>query len=404
MSPTRPVVRAVGVDGHSPASAGGRSGSVGTLRTANQRRVLDLLLQHGAEAPTQADLARESGLAAGTVSSIVRELADNGIVATVAGSGRRGTTVRLGPAAGMVAGIDFGHTHLAVAIADMSGEVVAERRRRLDPGQDHERALAAASDMLDAALAEARLDRHVLRTIGMGLPAPIAEGVVMSSAILPGWTGVNVEEASYATLGLPVVIENDANLGALAEHRRGAGRGAGDLVYVKVSSGVGAGLVINGQVFRGATGTAGEIGHLTLDEQGPLCRCGSRGCLEAYAATGTALSMMAGQLTATGIEDVIAAARHGNVAALRVFEDSGLHLGWGLAAVTNLLNPDVIVVGGDMARAGDLLLDSVRLGLRRHVLAGAASTPVRASELGDRASLLGAALLAIDSTDLLAVA
>jgi predicted NBD/HSP70 family sugar kinase len=237
----------------------------------------------------------------------------------------------------------------------------------------------------------------------MGLPAPIADGVVMSSGILPGWVGVNARDASYDALGLPAVIENDANLGALAEHRRGAGRGARDLVYVKVSSGVGAGLILNGQLFRGATGTSGEIGHLTLDEQGPLCRCGSRGCLEAYAATGTALTMMAGQLAATGIDEVIEAALQGNVAALRVFEDSGLHLGWGLAAVTNLLNPHVIVVGGDMARAGDLLLDSVRLGLRRHVLAGAASTPVRPSELGDRASLLGAVLLAMDSTDLLAV-
>ncbi|MGN6780593.1 MAG: ROK family transcriptional regulator [Marmoricola sp.] len=380
-----------------------RSGSVATLRTANQRRVLDLLRVHGSQAPTQADLARESGLAAGTVSSIVRELAESGIVSTVAGSGRRGTTVRLGPGAGMVAGIDFGHTHLAVAVADMTGAVRGEQRRLFDAGHDHRAALDAATTMLTDTLARADVDQRDLRTVGMGLPAPIADGVVMSSAILPGWVGVNARDAAYDVLGLPVVIENDANLGALAEHRWGSGRGAADLVYVKVSSGVGAGLIINGRLFRGAAGTAGEIGHLTLDEQGPLCRCGSRGCLEAYAATGTALSMMAEQLEVTGIEQVIEAARRGNVAALRVFEDSGLHLGWGLAAVTNLLNPDMIVVGGDMARAGDLLLDSVRLGLRRHVLAGAGSTPVRASELGDRASLLGAVLLAVDSTDLLAL-
>lgn len=380
-----------------------RSGSVATLRTANQRRVLDLLRVHGADAPTQADLARESGLAAGTVSSIVRELAETGIVSTVAGSGRRGTTVRLGPGAGMVAGIDFGHTHLAVAVADMTGTVRAEERRLFDARHDHHAALAAATEMLTETLDRAGVGQGDLRTIGMGLPAPITGGVVMSSAILPGWVGVNVRTAAYDALGLPVVIENDANLGALAEHRWGAGHGSCDLVYVKVSSGVGAGLIVNGRLFRGAAGTAGEIGHLTLDEQGPLCRCGSRGCLEAYAATGTALAMMADQLEVTGIEQVIEAARRGNVAALRVFEDSGLHLGWGLAAVTNLLNPDMIVVGGDMARAGDLLLDSVRLGLRRHVLAGAGSTPVRASELGDRASLLGAVLLAMDSTDLLAV-
>ena len=111
----------------------------------------------------------------------------------------------------------------------------------------------------------------------------------MSSAILPAWVGVNVREAATEALGTVVHIENDANLGALAEHRRGGGRGHANVVFVKVSSGVGAGLILDDQIFRGTDGTAGEIGHLTLDDQGPLCRCGSRGCLEAYAATGTAL-------------------------------------------------------------------------------------------------------------------
>ena len=108
----------------------------------------------------------------------------------------------------------------------------------------------------------------------------------MSSAILPGWVGVNARDAAAERLGLDVQIDNDANLGALAEHRHGAGRGHADMVFVKVSSGVGAGLIINDALFRGAAGTSGEIGHLTLDDQGPLCRCGSRGCLEAYAAVG----------------------------------------------------------------------------------------------------------------------
>jgi predicted NBD/HSP70 family sugar kinase len=385
----------------SRASSTDAPGSTTSLRLANQRRVLAALLSHGAETLTQTDLTRETGLAAGTVSSIVRELAALDIVTTVPGSGRRGTTVRLGHGAGLAAGIDFGHRHLAVVIGDMAGEVVGETRERIDASLTHEVGLHRARQMLDGLLSERGATRSDVRTIGMGLPAPITDDVVLASAILPAWEGVNVRQAATAALDAVVHIENDANLGALAEHRRGLGRGHDNVVFVKVSGGVGAGLILSGAIFRGTDGTAGEIGHLTLDDQGPLCRCGSRGCLEAYASTGTTLAMMAEQLPDAGIDDIIAAAKAGNVSALRVFEDAGLHLGWGLAAVTNLINPGVILVGGDMSHAGDLMLDSARLGLRRHVLAGAAATPVLVASLGDRASAIGALQLAIEATDLL---
>ncbi len=377
-------------------------GSAGSLRVANQRRVLAVLLDRGTDPATQADITRETNLAAGTVSTIVRELAAARIVDTVAGSGRRGTTVRLARGAGLVAGVDFGHSHVSVAISEMSGEVLAESRRPLSTGHPHTEGLAVAKEMLTALLDEQGADLSDVRNIGMGLPAPLSNNVVMSSAILPGWVGLNARDAASAALGVDVLIENDANLGALAEHRQGHGRGHANVIFVKVSSGVGAGLILDNQLFRGSAGTSGEIGHLTLDEQGPLCRCGSRGCLEAYAATGTALSMMADQMPGAGVTAIIEAAQQGNVSALRVFEDAGLHLGWGLATVTNLLNPDVIIVGGDMAHAGELLLESARLGLRRHVLAGTSTTPVLVAELGDRASMIGALVLAIDATDLLA--
>jgi predicted NBD/HSP70 family sugar kinase len=383
------------------ASGSEAPGSATSLRLANQRRVLSVLLAHGGKPLTQTELTRETGLAAGTVSSIVRELAAKDVVSTVPGSGRRGTTVRLGRGAGLAAGIDFGHRHLAVVLGEVSGEVIGESREGIDTSLTHEVGLQRAGELLDSLLESHGASRSDVRTIGMGLPAPITDDVVLSSAILPAWVGLNVSEAATEALGRTVHVENDANLGALAEHRRGLGRGHDNVVFVKVSSGVGAGLIIHGEIFRGTNGTAGEIGHLTLDDQGPLCRCGSRGCLEAYASTGTALSMMAEQLPAAGIDDIIEAAKAGNVSALRVFEDAGLHLAWGLAAVTNLVNPGVILVGGDMSHAGDLILDSARLGLRRHVLSGAAATPVLVASLGDRASAIGALQLAIEATDLL---
>ncbi|GAA2000398.1 MULTISPECIES: ROK family protein [Nocardioides] len=389
-------------------------GSTSTLRTANQHRVLDVLRGLGVVDPavagedvdalpaeyTQAELARTTGLAPATVSNILRDLSSAGLVAIAPGSGRRGSSVRLAETAGVVAGVDFGHSHVAVAVGDLAGRLLHEERRPLHSGLDHRAALDCAHEMLLGMLPGG----PTLRTVGLGLPAPVTADVVQSSAILPSWVGVNARTAAEQVFGATALVENDANLGALAEHRRGVGRGHRSSVFVKISSGVGAGVVIRNELFRGAHGSAGEIGHLTLDEQGPLCRCGSRGCLEAYTSIGTVQSMMGGQLPGAVIEEIVDAALAGNVAAQRAFEDVGLHLGWGLASIVNLLDPDIVVVGGDMARAGELVLEPARVGLRRHALDAAALTPVLASELGNRASLVGAVIVAAERTELIAPA
>lgn len=377
-------------------------GSTASLRTANLQRVVDVLrAQEGGDPVSQADIARQTGLAPATVSNIVRELSAGGLLEVEPGRGRRGTTVALARSAGLVAGIDFGHSHVSVALGDMTGTLLAERRQRLDAGHSHTDGLDCAHALVEELLEGADLDRTAIRTIGLGLPAPMTEGIIRSSAILPGWIGVDAPAAARERFGAIVHIDNDANLGALAEHRHGVARGHDSSVFVKVSSGVGAGIVLDDRLFHGNGGTAGEIGHLTLDENGPVCRCGSRGCLEAYTSTVALQSMMALQMPGATVDDIVRAARNGNVSALRALEDAGLHLGWALASVVNLLNPALVVVGGDMARADDLLLESARIGLRRHALDAVASTPVVASELGERASLVGAVLLAAERTELL---
>lgn len=377
-------------------------GSTASLRTANLQRVVDVLrAQEAGDPVTQADIARQTGLAPATVSNIVRELAAAGLLEVEPGSGRRGTTIVLARSAGLVAGIDFGHSHVAVALGDLTGSLIAEERHSLDAGHPHTAGLDRAAGLLEKLLVGASLERAAIRTVGLGLPAPMTAGVVRSSAILPGWVGVNALDAAREHFGATVHIDNDANLGALAEHRHGIARGHDSSVFVKVSSGVGAGIVLEDRLFHGHGGTAGEIGHLTLDENGPVCRCGSRGCLEAYTSTVALQSMMELQMPGASVDDIVRAARDGNVSALRALEDAGLHLGWALASVVNLLNPALVVVGGEMARAGELLLESARIGLRRHALDAVASTPVVASELGERASLIGAVLLAAERTELL---
>jgi len=371
-------------------------GSTASLRTANQQRVLSLLRSGIDATHTQAELARLTGLAPATISNIVRQLVGAGLVEVESGSGRRGSAIRLSRGTGVVAGIDFGHSHVAVAVGDLTGRLLGEVREPLDPSHSYDVALSTASTMLTQLA-----DRHGdLQGVGLGVPAPVASDHVRAAAIFPGWEGIDARAAAVAALGLPVVVENDANLGALAEHRQGVAHGHDSSVFVKISSGVGAGIIIDNRIFHGASGTAGELGHLTFDEQGPLCRCGSRGCLEAYISVGNILEMTAGQLPEAGLDEVIAAARKGNVAAHRAFEDAGLHLGRGIAGVVNLLNPEVVVVGGDMARAGELLLESTRIGLRRHALDAVATTPVLSSRLGERASLVGAVLLAAETVEL----
>jgi predicted NBD/HSP70 family sugar kinase len=389
------------------AAAGPSPGSTASLRAANQRRVIRLLQQRpGAGPVSQAEIARATQLAPATVSNIVRDLVAVGLLETTMGSGRRGTTVRVARSAGLVAGIDFGHRHVRVAVGDLSGEILAVDREALAADHPYAQGLDLAARLLDRLLAEVGGARADIVNNGLGLPTPLNEdGTVMSAAILPGWVGVNAHDEAERVFGRPTHVDNDANMGALAEHRRGAGRGHSTMVFVKVSSGVGAGLVIDGQLFRGAHGTAGEIGHLTLDEQGPYCRCGSRGCLEAYASVGTAQAALADQLPGAGIDQLVAAAHEGNLAALRMFEDVGLHLGWGLAMMANLVNPSCIVIGGDMSRAGELLLNAVKLGLRRHALASvSAHTEVTIAALGDRSSVIGALILAMDSTELIPAA
>lgn len=386
-----------------PAPGSHAPGSTASLRAANQRRVVAALRAAGSRLPvTQADIARTTQLAPATVSNIVRELAGAGLVETTGGSGRRGTEVRISRRAGLVAAVDFGHRHLRVAVGDLAGSMLLEQRLPLDHDHDHTVGLGLAAGTLDHLLETLGAARGDVLGVGLGLPAPVGQdGVVIGSSILPGWIGVHASDVARERLDRPVFVDNDANLCALAEHRLGAGVGHSCMAYIKASSGVGAGLVIDGRLFHGGAGTAGEIGHLTFDETGPICRCGSRGCLEAYTSVGMLQDMLRSQHPDATIGELVDAARAGDLSVRRAFEDVGSHLGWGAAILANLINPSCLVIGGDMAQAGDLLLDAVRDAVRRHALSPvSAAMTVAVSALGERSAIHGALLLALDRTDL----
>jgi predicted NBD/HSP70 family sugar kinase len=295
-------------------------------------------------------------------------------------------------------GIDFGHSHVRVAVADLAHTVLTEAEEPLDVDHAAEEGVELAGRLVDEQLEALGVARDRVTGVGMGLPGPLRRdsGEVGDSAILPGWIGARPEALMSARLGLAVRVENDANLGALAEIVWGAGRGCSELVYVKVASGVGAGLVLNGRLYHGSTGTAGEIGHLTIDESGPVCRCGNRGCLEALAGADAVLEPLRRRLgDRPTLRDVVARARAGDTGCRRVIADAGHALGLAVAGVCNLLAPERVVVGGELAAAGDLLLDPLRAIAARSAIAATRRLPITAGVLGERAEVLGAVALVL---------
>ncbi|MDD7937029.1 ROK family transcriptional regulator [Actinomycetospora lutea] len=390
-----------------------RPGSPAGLRDANRRRVLDAVRSGGA--PTQAEIALVTGLAPATVSNIVRDLGAAGVLTAgdeVRG-GRRVRAVRLVRGAGIVAGIDFGHRHVRVALADLAEPTAAaghpappqrtELRADLADGHGVADGLDAAAALLDDALGRAGIDRAALRGAVVGLPAPLdlATGAVGASGVLPGWVGVPLAGRVSEHLGVPSSVDNDATLGTLAEQRWGALSGVDDGIFLKLSDGVGAGLVLGGRLYRGPDGTAGEIGHVVVDPGdrfAAVCRCGHRGCLETVVSTRTVTAMLAPLLGAPPtVAEVVARARDGYAPASRILADTGHHVGVALAGLCTVLTPRRIVVGGELAQAGDLLLAPLHAALAAAALPGTTRTAeVVVAELAEHAPVLGALALALD--------
>lgn len=381
-----------------------RPGSQTALRGRNVRRVMEMLIAKGSS--TQAELARTTELSKATVSNIVQVLARGGLVTTspTTSSGRRAVMVHLEGRGAVAAGIDFGRRHARVVLVGLGRQVVAEREIPLPLGHRGEAGIEAAAEVLEAVLAETGIERRVVLGVGAGIPGPIDHrtGTVVEGAILPEWIGLDVRRALEDRLRLPVFIDNDANLGALAQVTWGPHTGVENIVFLKIGTGIGCGLIIGGTPYHGHAGTAGEIGHSPVTDSGPLCRCGNRGCLELAASTSMMIDALGrGQDVPITTDDIVRNAVAGDTVTLRVIEDAGVATGRALAGVVNLVNPEVIVVGGPLVGLGEILLGPIRRGLLRYAmpLAGQRTT-LAVSSLGDRAEALGATALVLRQVDL----
>ncbi len=375
--------------------------------------VLDHVRAHGES--SRAELAQATGLGRSVLTQRVDALRNYGLLAEdrvgVSTGGRAPRLLRFRSDAGYLLVADLGATSTDVALADLAGRIVIHRQRPSDIAAGPEAVLADVDELFEECVAEAGIDRP-LWGIGIGIPGPVEfeSGSPVSPPIMPGWDGYSVRER-FAARGVPVWVDNDVNVMALGELTAGCGRGVDDFVFVKIGTGIGAGIVVDGRIHRGAKGSAGDVGHIHVQAGREVtCRCGMSGCLEALAG-GAALARDAEAAAREGrsailralldekgyldAADVAAASKHGDPVSVELITEAGRLIGQMLTGIVNFFNPSLIVIGGGVAGAGDLLLATIRQAIyRRSLPLATRDLVVRRSALDDRAGVIGAATMA----------
>jgi predicted NBD/HSP70 family sugar kinase len=375
------------------------------LRKLGRVRVLRALSEDGSL--SRAELVQLTGLARASVGSVIFDLTDAGLVretaeaaATSPKMGRPPQLLSLVPTAAYALGVDIGHDHVRTVLTDLVGTPCWDRSDRLDVDNSPGPALEAATELIDRAIAETGVPPDKILGLGMGIACPVDDGhgELAAEGIMPGWVGVRPAGELASRTGLDVRVINDANACVLAERRFGAARESGDILYLRLSSGIGAGVVCGGRMLLGHNGLAGELGHVSVDPDGAVCRCGNRGCLETVASPTAIAALLARSwgrpVSDTDLADLL---RSGDRGTLRAVEDAGEAVGRVLAPAVLLLNPELIVVGGELAAVGEALFEPMRRALARSIMSShARALRIVAGALGDSAGVRGAAALVLD--------
>ncbi len=362
---------------------------------------------------SRADIARATGLSRSTVSEIVSTLLGTGLVVegeeAASRGGRPPILLRFNDDAHVILGVDMGGSHVSVALINLRGELLDWEHREHPVRTDPEGTGRLIQELCDDVLARHEGSRRRLLGVGVAAPSPVdpRHPRRLPNVVLPAWEGHEALERLQLVYGVPVHVDNDANLGALAEHWWGAARSLTDFAYIKVGSGVGSGHMIRGEIYRGATGVAGEVGHLVVDPGGRVCVCGNRGCLETLVGTRALVqrveellpsfpdsTLHGGEVDMQRLED---AALGDDALAMKVVNEAAQHLGSAVAGVLNLMNPTAVIIGGGLARLGELLLTPMRVAVHQQTLTNSlAASRIRTSVLGPKAIAIGAATLILD--------
>jgi glucokinase-like ROK family protein len=386
--------------------------------SGSEEIVLDLVRRYGE--CSKGDLVAYTDYSRTKITSCIHSLLSKQIIvannATEYSGGRRSKTFSLDGQLGLVAGVDIGATSIDLGIADFSGKILARYAEPASVRDGPIKILGRACTLLEEMLGENNLSIEKMNGIGIGVPGPVdfSAGMVVSPPIMPGWDCYPIIQTVQQWFpSANVVVDNDVNVMALGEVNQGAGKGVDNLIFVKIGTGIGAGIICDGRIYRGSSGCAGDIGHISVNKSGPLCHCGNKGCLETYAA-GPAIaerSLTAAQAGKSSIllkyyekngkvlsaEDVGHAAREGDAIAIEVIRECGQCVGDVLAGLVNFYNPDMIVIGGGVSNLGNLLLSSIRQAvLGRSLPLATRNLQIVFSGIGQDAGILGAVNLALD--------
>ena len=349
---------------------------------------------------TRADLAAVTGQARSTVAARIDLLMATGLIApageATSTGGRPPATFAFAPSARVVLGVDLGATHARLAVTDLASAVLAQRELPLlitdGPGPVLARVAATGTELLH----EAGRSVADLAGVGVGLPGPVehATGKPNNPPIMPGWDDADVPGILGNRFQAPVLVDNDVNIMALGEHRT-AWPAVADLLFVKVATGIGAGIIADGALRRGAQGSAGDIGHVAVPGVTDItCRCGNIGCLEAIASGQAVANRLEGAITPAG---VVALVRSGDVTASQAVRQAGRDIGAVLATSVSLLNPSMIVIGGILADAGEHIVAGIReVVYQRSLPLATQHLRIVTARTGTRAGVLGASAMAVD--------
>lgn len=337
------------------------TGDQNLIKKINKSLVLDTIM---AKAPlSRADISVQTGLNKTTVSSLVNEwLEEQLVIETGLGhssGGRKPVMLLFNRSAGFAVGVDVGVNYIAALLTDLSGTIIAKRRHPLDLSEPCAVAERIQQEVR-ALIAQTPSAPYGIVGVGIGVPGIVGEDGVVLTAPNLGWHEVPLGRLLQSELGMPVVIDNEANAGALGEKQYGIGKDARNLVYVSAGIGIGTGIIIHNEVYRGASGLSGELGHMTIQSvDGLPCSCGSSGCWEMYASEKSLLRLFGRSHERGQLEDCIRLATDGDSDAIHALEEIGHYLGVGVGAIINGLNPELVIIGNRLAQARSWMEESI---------------------------------------------
>lgn len=379
-------------------------GSQSSLREANRDSLVEALYRYGAM--TQIELAEITGLSTATVSNLVRQLVEEGKLATqnTIRNGRRATLVTIAHTQGVSIGIAISRHSLLLTVIDSAHNILAEHRLPLPVGHKVDTTMERAMVLINETMETIGISFEQLVGIGIAVAAPVdcRSGLIPIPGILPGWDNIDLVTPLTNAFHVPVVVENDSNCAALCEARMGAGVGISHFVCVTTDGGAGAGIISRDELYHGVTGMAGEIGHIQVDPMGAICACGNRGCLDTVVNEQRLVSLLSvthGDMT---LEDLVQAAIEGDPGCRRVIADTAVRIGTACASLCISVDPQIVVVAGQLAHAEEIFIEPFQETLQRLLFPDVLSPiEVKRAQYPDNNSAIGAGLLAIEQADLL---